>query len=210
LSSSALSGVQHLFFDTKDFPSGQDDVDGEQWLQLIRSFGNSRSISIDGELAIGILCALRQADEGNTTDTVVHPFLRNLRVRKLGLLDWPFWDAAQSLVASRELSSYPIELQFVCPNCDVGLGSRELKKHLEEQHNYEIFCSHCGDFQIKSWSTLEYIHRSQEHLRKKHPEVAGIYLVHDQEQSSWTLLDSWSCSWYFISLSFLEYSSEYY
>ena len=68
-----LFGVQHLVFNTNDLSSGQDDVDGEQWLQLVRSFGGARTLSIAGELSTGILCALRPVDEGYTTDTTVLP-----------------------------------------------------------------------------------------------------------------------------------------
>jgi hypothetical protein len=58
-----LFGVQHLVFDT-NISSRQDDVDGEQWLQLVRSFGGAGALSISGERAAGLLCALRPAEEG--------------------------------------------------------------------------------------------------------------------------------------------------
>jgi hypothetical protein len=77
-----LSGVQHLVFNTNDWSSGQDNVDGEQFLQLVRSFAGARSLSIAGELTTSILCALRPSDEGYTSDTTVLPSLRNIRVRK--------------------------------------------------------------------------------------------------------------------------------
>ena len=50
-------------------PDEQDDVDGEQWLDLLHSFkfGAAESFRVNGELTAGILCALGPANEGNTT-----------------------------------------------------------------------------------------------------------------------------------------------
>jgi hypothetical protein len=165
--SALVFGVQHLFFITKGFPSGQVDADDEHWLQLIRSFCGARSLVIDGGLATGILCALRLADEGNTTDTV-HPSLRNLCVREFGILDPPFWNAAQSLIASRVLSKHPIGLQFVCPDCKTGFTLQDIKGHLVARHAYEIICSYCDYFRLSPAYNL----RFHVHLRRKHPEVA--------------------------------------
>ena len=163
-----LFGVQHLVFNTNDFSSEQDEVDDEQWVQLIRSFGGTRTLSIAGEFTTRILCALQPADEGYTRNTPVLPALRNLRVRKPGLLGWPFWDRAQTLVTSRGLSGHPKELWFECPRCDdPGFTSHGLKEHLLARHSYETVCSYCDHFQFPP----EYIHQLQEHLRSKHPEV---------------------------------------
>ena len=163
-----LFGVQHLVFNMNDFSSEQDDVDDEQWVQLIRSFGGTRTLSIAGEFTTRILCALQPADEGYPRNTPVLPALRNLRVRKPGLLGWPFWDRAQTLVTSRGLSGHPKELWFECPHCDdPGFTSHGLKEHLLARHSYETVCSYCDHFQFPP----EYIHQLQEHLRSKHPEV---------------------------------------
>ena len=163
-------GVQHLVFNTNDWSSGQDDVNGEQWLQLVRSFRGARTLSLAGELVIGLLRALRQADEGYTTDTVL-PALSNLRVQKPMFLDLPFWDVARSLVTSRGLSCQPIdsdpEQQVLCHVCNTSFTWQKLKEHLVMRHAYEIVCSYCGEFQF----TLAYIHRFQVHLRSKHPEI---------------------------------------
>ena len=164
-----LSGVQHLVFNTNEFSSEKDDVDDEQWVQLIRSFGGTRTLSIAGEFTTRILCVLQPADEEHTSNTTVLPVLRNLRVRKPGLLDWSFWDAAQALVTSRGLSGHPIELLSVCPDCNItGFTLRGLKEHIVSQHACKIVCSYCDVFQF----TWTYILRFQEHLGLKHPEVA--------------------------------------
>jgi hypothetical protein len=164
-----LSGLKHLVFNSDDFPSSQGDVEGHQWLQLVRPFGGVRTLSIDGKLSTGILCALRQSDEGYTTDPIVLPALRHLFVRNLMPLDSPFCDAAQSLITSRGLSFQYIdsELQVLCRICNTSFTTRKLE-HLATRHAYEIDCSYCSDFRF----TLAYIHRFQEHLRRSHPEVA--------------------------------------
>ena len=163
-----LFRVQYLAFNTNDFSSEQDDVGDEQWLQLIRSFGGTRTLSIAGEFTTRILCALQPVDEGHTSNTTVLPALRNLRVRKPGTLDWPFWNGAQTLVTSRGLSGHPTELWFECPYCDdSGFTPQGLKEHLVARHAYTIVCSYCDHFHV----TLAYIHHFQEHLRSKHPEV---------------------------------------
>ena len=160
-----LSGVQHLVF-YNDFSSEQDDVDDELCLQLIRSFGGTRTLSIDGKFTTRILCALKPADEGHTSNTTVLPALRNLRLWQRERLDWSFWDAAQTLVTLRGVSGQ--ELWFECPNCDdPGFTSHGLKEHLVARHLYEIVCSYCPHFPVKP----AYIHQFQEHLRSRHPKV---------------------------------------
>ena len=162
-------GVQRLVFDTNSWSREQDDVNGEQLLQLFRSFGGARNLSIAGELATGLLRALRPTDEGYTTDTVVLPALRNLCVQKPVPLDWPFWDAAKSLFTSRRLSNHPIELLYVCPDCNItGFTSHGLKEHLVSRHECKLICLYCSDFQV----TGAYIKQFQEHLALNHPEVA--------------------------------------
>jgi hypothetical protein len=39
-----LSRVEELSINTTQSPSGQDDVAGEQWQDLIRSFGSARDL----------------------------------------------------------------------------------------------------------------------------------------------------------------------
>ena len=163
-----LFGVKHLAFNSSDFPSGQSDVDGEQWLELVHSFSSAITFSISGELSTGILCALRPTDEGYTTATTVLPALRNLRVQKPTLVDLSFWDAAQSLVTSRGLSFHLIDSEVQCHICNTSFALQKLKEHLILQHAYEIVCSYCGDFEF----TPAYIHRFQEHLRRIHPQIA--------------------------------------
>ena len=163
-----LSGVNHLSFNSNDFSSEQGDVDGEQWLQLVRPFSHTKTLSIAGKLAIGLLCALRLPEGGHTPDATVLPALRTLRIRKPMPLDWPFWDAARSLISSRALSFRPMEseLQVLCPICKTSIMPQQVRLHLVAQHAYKWVCSHCDDFKVR------YILDFQAHLRNKHPEVA--------------------------------------
>ena len=167
--SSVVFGIRHLVFITNDWSSGQENVNDEQWLQLVRSFSSSRILSIAGELATDLLCALRLANWGYTTDSAVLPALRTISILKPMPLDCPFWDAAQSLISLRRSSNFPIEVQFECPDCNNTCDtSQGLRDHLVVRHRYEDVCSYCGYFQF----ILEYIYGFQEHLKREHPEAA--------------------------------------
>ena len=86
-----LFGVQHLIFMSHDSPSRLVDANSEQWVQLVRLFTCARTLSITGVLATGLLCALRSADGGYTTDTTVLPALRALCIWEHMPLDWPLF-----------------------------------------------------------------------------------------------------------------------
>ncbi|KAH9020824.1 hypothetical protein EDB84DRAFT_1581002 [Lactarius hengduanensis] len=78
-----LFRIENLGFNTAQLPSGQDGADGEQWLELVRSFGGARDFRVAGVHATDILCALRAAAGGHTTDTAMLTALCNLRVQEL-------------------------------------------------------------------------------------------------------------------------------
>jgi hypothetical protein len=153
-----LFGVQHIVLQYEQYwSSGQDNVDGEQWLQLVRFVWLAQDpYRLLDELTTGILCALRLANEGYTSDTLtqtVLPSLRNIRVRKPMPLHWLFWDAAHLLITSRGLSSHPVEaveLQFVCNDCNTGFTSQILKEHLVS------LASHTKSFARIATSSLYY------------------------------------------------------
>jgi hypothetical protein len=144
---------------------------GEQWTELIRAFGSAKDFRIAGVHATDILCALRPADGGHTTDTTVLPSLRNLHVQEVMRVDQPLWDAAQSFIASRQLSSCPIALyaSCKCTICPTIFTQRhDLKRHVVEFHSYKIMCFYCDNFEC----TPGYNHLFREHLASTHPEVA--------------------------------------
>jgi len=163
-----LFRVKNLGINTTRSSSEQDDVDGEQWLELVRSFGGARDFWVAGGLTTDILCALRPAEGEHTTYSTVLPALRNLRVQKPMAIDEPLWDAAQSFITSRRLSSHPVELQVLCHICNTSFTQQqELKSHLVGKHAYRTVCSYCGDFECTPGHN-----RFPGHLRSKHPEVA--------------------------------------
>ena len=164
-----LFHVQYLGINTTQSPSGQNDVDGEQWLELLSPFSGARDLLVTGELAADILGSLPRADTGTTTDTTFLPALCNLRVQTPKLIDGVFRDAALSFLTSRRLSGRPVDLQFLCHICHTGYTrQQELKSHLEYKHAYQIVCSYCGDFDRQPG----YDHLFRDHITNKHPEVA--------------------------------------
>jgi len=164
-----LFRVNNLGINTTQSSSGQDDVDGEQWLELIRAFGGARDFRVAGELIADILCALGPVDGGHATDSTVLRDLRHLRVENPMAVDEPSWDAAQSYITSRRLSGRPVELQALCHICNTSFTQQqELRTHLVDKHAYRIVCSYCGDFECKPVRNRPF----REHLKSKHPEVA--------------------------------------
>ena len=122
------------------------DLAGEQWLELIRAFGGAKDFYVaDRVHATEILCALGQA-LGPADETVL-PTLHNIYVSAYMRVDMPLWDAAESFLASRQLSGRPVEL-YAHTMCHICLaeftGQQELKRYLVDNHLYRIYC---GDFQ---------------------------------------------------------------
>jgi hypothetical protein len=100
---------------TAKLSNGQDEVGGEQWLELVRSFGGARNLWVAGKYTTDILCALRSADEGHTTDLTVLPALRNHCVQNPMPVDGSFCDAAQSLITSRGFSGPSLRVANYVP-----------------------------------------------------------------------------------------------
>jgi hypothetical protein len=98
--------------------------------------------------------------------------------------DRSYLDAALSLITSQGPSSHPIELQFVCDDCNASLPLQDFNVHLVSRHAYEIICSYCDDFRFN----LRDIQRFQEHLRRNHREVARNDELISQSHSTLTLL----------------------
>ncbi|KAH9047231.1 hypothetical protein EDB84DRAFT_525790 [Lactarius hengduanensis] len=154
---------------TQSSSSMKDDLDGEQWLGLVRPFGGARDFRVAGELATDILCALGLADGGHTT---VLPALRHIRVEEPMAMNERSWDALQTFITSRSLSGRPVQVDapsYQCHICHSSFKQQEaLKNHLGVKHAYRIVCSYCGNFK---WLP-GYNNRFREHLERKHPEVA--------------------------------------
>jgi hypothetical protein len=156
-----LFRVEDLHIHSTKSPHVEDDMAGEQWLELIRAFGGAKFLHVAGERVhvTEILCALRPA--GETVDETVLPTLQNLHVNAHMRVDMPLWDAAESFLALRQLSDHPVKLCALvsCHICYAPfLQQQELKRHLVRKHLYRIYH---GDFEGKP-----------EHLASRHPENA--------------------------------------
>ena len=166
-----LFHVGDLGINTAQLPDEQVDVDGEQWVDLLRSFkfGAGESFWVDGELTADILCALGPANEGDTT---LFPSLRQVRVQKPIEMHGPSWDSVQSFTTSRSISGHPVQVyaqSYRCHMCyDSSKEQHELKHHLRDEHGYQILCSYCGEFECTPGQSDLF----QEHLKSGHHQIA--------------------------------------
>ena len=166
-----LSLVEELSINTSQSSSGQDGVDGEQWRDLIRSFGGARGLRISENFTADILGGLSRA---NGENIVVLPALQHLHVENPMVINKPSWDALQSFITSRSLSNRPVETNvapYQCHICHANfLEQQGLKHHVQDQHPYRTpgLCLYCDDFKCKFEQAILF----RDHLKDKHPEVA--------------------------------------
>jgi hypothetical protein len=143
-----LFRVEDLHISSTQLQHEEADMAGEQWLGLIRAFGDTKDFRVDGIHVTDILCALCPADGGHTAETVF-PTLHNLRINANMHVSMPLWDAAESFLALRQLSGRPVELSasVSCHICHSRFTrQQELKRHLVDRHSYRIYC---GDFECE-------------------------------------------------------------
>jgi hypothetical protein len=164
-----LFRVEALNINTTQSPSGQDDVAGEQWVDLVRPFSGARDLWMANELTTDILRALGQADGMQTT---VLPALRHFRVEKPMEVDEPSCEAVHSLTTSRSLSGCPVTCNvslFQCDVCHARFAQKaRLHLHVKLKHTLRIVCSYCKEF--VSIPGNDHIFWS--HLAIQHPRVA--------------------------------------
>ena len=170
-----LSHVSDVGITTAQPLSGQDtsgNGPSNQWLDFVRSFkfSGTRIFWVAGELAADILCALRPANERNTT---MLPSLRHVRVQKPMEMDGPSWDSVQSFITSRWISGRPVEVHAPSYQCHICHGSfaeqSGLRFHLRIEHGYQILCSYCGEFECMLGPGERDLFR--EHLKSRHPGI---------------------------------------
>ena len=167
-----LFHVGHLGINSAQLPDEQDDVDGEQWLDLLRSFkfGGAENFRVNGKLTAGILCALSPANEENTT---MLPSLRQVHLEKPIAMDGPSWDSVRSFKTARWISGRPVKVEapsYQCHICHVGFQGRNgysLKFHLKDKHGYQIVCSYCNDFALESLGSRQFL----KHLEREHYNI---------------------------------------
>jgi hypothetical protein len=160
-----LFHVEDLRIGSTHSPHVEDGMASEQWLELIHAFGGAKDVSVDvaGADVTDILCALRPANGSHTAETVF-PALHNLRINADMRVGMPLWDAAESFLASRQLSGRPAVL-YAHASCHVCHSrftqQEELKRHLVNNHLYRIYC---GDFECEP-----------EHLAGRDPSALDIF-----------------------------------
>jgi hypothetical protein len=102
--------VGNLVITTTQPTSGLDNVDSNQWLGLLGSFGGAQKLHVAGELATDIVHALRPPT-GDDPEMVL-PALRNLYLQEPGPLFAPLRAAVVPFVTSRRLSGCPITVEY--------------------------------------------------------------------------------------------------
>ncbi|KAH9162211.1 hypothetical protein EDB89DRAFT_2026567 [Lactarius sanguifluus] len=162
-----LFGVNNLRIKAPQSSGGQDDVDSEQWLELVRAFGSVTDFQVADKLSTGILCALGRVGGGHAT---VLPSLRLLHIENPLEMDEPSWGGLLSFIALRSLSGHPVQVNvpsYQCHICHAGFRLQQgLESHVKK-HTYRIVCSYC-DFEC----TVGHNGLFRTHLAKNHPDVA--------------------------------------
>ncbi|KAH9059955.1 hypothetical protein EDB87DRAFT_680714 [Lactarius vividus] len=162
-----LSRIETLSINTTQSPSEQNDVEGEQWLELVRSFGGAKDFRVAGIHMKDILCALCPA---GAADINVLTALRSLRVRAVAF-SGPLGDAIRSFVTSRRRLGRPVKSELLCFVCDYSSRyPQSLRGHLVDEHAYRFLCSYCSNFECTQEHNSNDLF--QEHLKSKHPRVA--------------------------------------
>jgi hypothetical protein len=168
-----LFRVEELSINTTQLPSGQDDVVGDQWLEIARSFGGARDVRVADKITPDIFLALGRAGGEHTT---VFPALNHLHVQNPAMImNEPSWDALLLFINMRSLSGRPIQINVPLSQCHICHASfrqqKGLELHLVEKHTYRIMCSYCADFVC----TPGHGDPFREHLESEHP----ILMRHD-------------------------------
>jgi hypothetical protein len=132
-----LFRVEDLRISSTQSPHVEDGMAREQWLEPIRAFRGTKDLHVGGVHVTDILGALRPADGGHTAVTGVLPALRNLHLKERMSVDMPLWDAAESFLASWQLSGRPVELyaDASCHICNAWFPQQQkLRRHLADKH----------------------------------------------------------------------------
>jgi len=162
-----LLRVNDLGINATQSPSGQDEVGGEQWLEIVRSFRDARDFRVAEELMNNVVGALGQDDGENTT---LLPALRQLSVEHPMKMNEPSWDALLLFINARSASGRPVQVTNVCQChiCNSPIRQKtELERHLMHKHSFRIVCSYCK----YSLSTPGEDHIFWNHLAVEHYQV---------------------------------------
>ena len=173
--SPSLSRVTDLGISSTRQTSGTDDVDREQWAEIIRTFNCAGVFRAAGTLAAVILRTLSLA----ARDPNMLPALHTLHVPKLRPENHvAFKKAAESFATTRRLSGLPVEVyppnldakrEYSCEDCGVSFKQLQgLKRHHKDRHRSRNMCPHCGIFRWSAGRKYAFLN----HLITEHPDVA--------------------------------------
>jgi hypothetical protein len=160
-----LSNIQDLRINTTERSSEKDDVDGDQWLELMRAFDGTEDLHVTGKLTADILRSLRPIGGEHTTVLLA---LRNLRVPALSsstIQGGPLREAVESFTTSRRLCGHPVQdyphppildsnaaeemqdgqsARYPCHICGASYAWRKgLTRHIKDKHGPRNICPHC-------------------------------------------------------------------
>jgi hypothetical protein len=104
-----LVDMEDLHISATRQPIRADSLDGRPWLESLESFTGVKWLHVAGNLSIDIVRALQQL--GNLRKAVV-PALQKLYIQQPGPSCAPLRETVVSLMISRRLSGYPIEVEY--------------------------------------------------------------------------------------------------
>ncbi|KAH9059948.1 hypothetical protein EDB87DRAFT_1619398 [Lactarius vividus] len=168
-----LFRVDNLGINTSQSSSGQDDVDGEQWLELIRAFGGATDFRVADEHTAAILRALGLVDGVHVN---VLPSMRHLHIENPMAMNDPSWDGLLSFITLRSRAGHPVQVNVPFNQCHICHASfreqKGLNRHLVDKHAYRILCLYCGDFECKPGNNDLF----REHLENEHSDTEDALL----------------------------------
>lgn len=104
LSLPPFSTLENLRIDNS-LPSGQDDMEHSQWLELLYPFTTVKHLYLREEVWLHVAIAMRELDGESITQVL--PALQNLSIKGLQP-SGPTWDAVESFVSTRQRFGCPI------------------------------------------------------------------------------------------------------
>ncbi|KAH9043489.1 hypothetical protein EDB83DRAFT_2407268 [Lactarius deliciosus] len=128
----SLLGVGDIGINTTRPPSGNDDVDRELWLELVRSFRQAKRLFVAGKLVTDIVHALRSADGELIT---VLPVLQDFYVQEPVPPYVLVQEVMAPFVTCRRLCGRPVRVKHLCSICKTCLSRQhELRSHIKRDH----------------------------------------------------------------------------
>ena len=123
--------IQHIPYSDSE-PPRQDDIEGSQWLELLRPYTAVKDFYISKKCELRITPALQELVGERATEVL--PALRTLFIRK-ARTSGPVQEAIEQFVTARQLSSHPIAVSY----WDGGSEDSDLDEYEEEDgSSYEI------------------------------------------------------------------------